>query len=175
MTIGKRSLPPLILILLLGMPVQAQIVFEPGVGGSIDKDKVLEALEWSDRDFRSQATQVAFTYEITDWYAITCSTVDPEGKTVESSSTIARTKNFAVESLPRYEAQDDRSNKLSGFDLLGFHPGDLATEKLPAVGSPCAGDDGVVGQVTKVELTRVRGCLFAVAGGMKVGVWLESY
>jgi hypothetical protein len=175
MTIGKRSLAPLILILLLGMPVQAQIVFEPGVGGSIDKDEVLEALEWSDRDFRVQAAQVAFTYEITDWYAITCSTVDPEGKTVESRSTLALIKTFAVDSLPRYETQENSPMQLSGFDLLGFKPGELATEKLPVIGSPCAGDTGAAGQVTKVELTRVRGCLFAVAGGMKVGVWLESY
>jgi hypothetical protein len=175
MKIGKRSLAPLLLILVLGMPVHAQIVFEPGVGGSIGKDKVQEAFEWSDRDFRSQAAQVAFTYEATDWYTITCSAADPEERAVESRASIAQLKAFAVESLPRYEAQENSQHQLSGFDLLGFKPGEIAAEKIPVVGSPCTGDNGVVGQVTKVELTRVRGCLFAVAGGMRVGVWLESY
>jgi hypothetical protein len=175
MTLGKRSLASLFLLLVLGVPVQAQIAFEPGVGGRIDKAKVQEAFEWSDRDFRSQAAQVAFSYEATDWYTITCSAVGAEGKAVESRSTISQLKSFSVESLPRYKTQEISPNQLSGFDLLGFKPGATAAEKIPALGSPCAGENGLVGQVSKVELARVRGCLFAIAGGMKVGVWLESY
>jgi hypothetical protein len=173
--VGKNSIPALALIAALALPAQAQVAFEPGVGGSVGAEEVQGAFGWSDRHLRAQGRQVSFTYEMTDWYAVACRSRTVEGEVVETVTMVSRSTILDVESTPRYEPDRDGRRQLTGYDLMGYRKGEKVEGRIPDVGSPCEGTGSGEGRVTRSELEHVRDYLYVNSGDMKVGIWFESY
>lgn len=152
----------------------AQIVFEPGTGGAVSGEVVRGALGWEERQFRRHAAGVVFSYEMTDWYAVTCTIRTVEKPIVTSTSRLSHSTTIGVESKPQFEMKEGR-RQISGYDLLGFGEKGRGEGSVPMVGDPCEGPDGDEGRVSRVELEHVRDVLFVNHGEMRVGLWSESY
>jgi hypothetical protein len=172
---AKRCLGTLALLTTLALPAQAQVAFEPGVGGSISRERVQSAFGWRDRQVRVHGEKVTFSYEMTDWYAVTCTTKTEEGEAVESTSTVSRSTTLGVVSVPKFEEGREGRRQIYGYDLMGYTEGESVTGNIPSVDDTCQGHGGAEGRVIRSELEHVRDTLYVNQGEMKVGIWFESY
>ncbi len=169
-----RSSIVLAVLAALILPAQAQVAFEPGVGGSVSAESVQKALGWRDRQLRAMGGEITFSYEMIDRYFITCTTRTSAGEIVESSAALSRAAILNVNSAPKYRQGDGRP-QLSGYDLMGFKQSEGVRESIPLLGERCRGYGGAEGRITRSELEQVRDSLYVHHGDAKALIWYESY